>query len=422
VIVYNIFPLLAGPFRRWKEHFSRAAALGFDWVFVNPIQQPGSSGSLYSIADYFQVNPLLVESGGPPAEPQVRQMIQEARGAGLKVMIDLVLNHCAIDSALTRTHPEWFVREHDGRIACASCQHDGERVVWRDLAQYDHHHTRDREGLYRHCLQVVEYLIGLGFEGFRCDAAYQVPTEVWHRLIREVKMRHPATCFVAETLGCAPGQTKETAAAGFDFVFNSAKWWDFNAGWLLTQYDLLRETVPSISFPESHDTERLGADLDGNVDGIKQRYLFAGVFSAGVMMPMGFEYGFRKRLHVVHTRSTDWECNGTDVSPFVAKVNAMKKAHAVFQEDGPMAILPCANPHVLLLWKGSARKREEALLILNKDIWNRQEFGTDQIRRLTRTGAPLRDVSPEYPLAAVHEPFHYVLRPGQGIVLVTPGD
>ena len=37
VIVYNIFPLLAGPFRRWKEHFSRAAALGFDWVFVNGI-------------------------------------------------------------------------------------------------------------------------------------------------------------------------------------------------------------------------------------------------------------------------------------------------------------------------------------------------------------------------------------------------
>ena len=37
VIMYNIFPLLAGPFRRWKEHFSRATALGFDWVFVNGI-------------------------------------------------------------------------------------------------------------------------------------------------------------------------------------------------------------------------------------------------------------------------------------------------------------------------------------------------------------------------------------------------
>jgi hypothetical protein len=31
----------------------------------------------------------------------------------------------------------------------------------------------------------------------------------------------------------------------------------------------------------------------------------------------------------------------------------------------------------------------------------------------------LRDVSPEFPLEYIHEPFHYGLRPGQGIVLVT---
>ena len=51
--IYNLFPLLAGPFSRWTEHFTRAAAMGFDWAFVNPIQQPGASRSLYSIADYF---------------------------------------------------------------------------------------------------------------------------------------------------------------------------------------------------------------------------------------------------------------------------------------------------------------------------------------------------------------------------------
>ena len=46
MILYNLFPLLAGPMPRWNEHFSRATELGFDWVFVNPIQLLGRSRSL----------------------------------------------------------------------------------------------------------------------------------------------------------------------------------------------------------------------------------------------------------------------------------------------------------------------------------------------------------------------------------------
>src|SRR6185295_9799445 len=201
MILYNLFPLLAGPFSRWEEHFKRAAAMGFNWVYINPIQRPGASRSLYSIADYFQINPVLLDrrSSASP-EDQVRQMIGQARAAGLKVMLDLVINHCAIDAPLTRQHPEWFAREADGRIANSGCQHNGEKVVWKDLAQFDHWHTSDPEGLFRYCYGVVEHLLGLGFEGFRCDAAYQVPQKFWRRLIRETKAQHPRTQFVAETL------------------------------------------------------------------------------------------------------------------------------------------------------------------------------------------------------------------------------
>ena len=58
--INNLFPLLAGPFDTWGPHLTRAAAMGFDWVFVNPIQKLGRSGSLYSIADYFAINPVLL--------------------------------------------------------------------------------------------------------------------------------------------------------------------------------------------------------------------------------------------------------------------------------------------------------------------------------------------------------------------------
>jgi starch synthase (maltosyl-transferring) len=46
MIIYNLFPLLAGKFTQWAPHIKRAADMGFNWLFVNPIQKPGSSGSL----------------------------------------------------------------------------------------------------------------------------------------------------------------------------------------------------------------------------------------------------------------------------------------------------------------------------------------------------------------------------------------
>jgi starch synthase (maltosyl-transferring) len=420
MILYNLFPLLAGPFGKWSEHFSRAVSMGFNWVYINPIQKLGASRSLYSIADYFQLNPALLDATSAAApEEQCRAMVQQARSSGLKLMIDLVINHCAYDSPLTREHAHWFQREPDGRIAHASCVHGTERVVWEDLAQFDHEGTHDKEGLYRYCLRVVEHLITLGFEGFRCDAAYQVPQSFWKRLMREVKSRHPQVCFAAETLGCSVDQTRDTAQAGFDYVFNSSKWWDMNGWWLIEQYNLIRETAPSISFPESHDTPRLAEEFNGNLEALKQRYLFSALFSAGVMMPMGFEFGFRKPLHVVNTTPNDWQRNGVDLTPFITKVNGIKRRYPVFCEESPVNILPCNNPNVLLMWKASARHKDESLLILNKDPWSHQEFHTDNFRQFVQAGAPLHDVSPEHPLDYIHELFQYALRPGQGIVLVT---
>jgi starch synthase (maltosyl-transferring) len=420
MLLYNLFPLLAGPFIRWEPHFKRAAAMGFDWVFINPVQLLGASRSLYSIADYFQFNPALIDSTStvPPGQ-QFRQMMDQARVAGLKTMIDLVINHCAIDSPLTKEHREWFVREPDGRVANAFCMHNQEKVVWKDLAQFDHQHTSDPEGLYQHCLKIVEHLVGLGFEGFRCDAAYQVPRKFWKRLIQEIRARHPGLCFVAETLGCSPDQTKETARAGFDYVFNSSKYWNLHDHWLLAQYNLLRETVPSISFPESHDSARLFAESSGNINVLKQRYLFAALYSAGVMMPVGFEFGFSKPLHVINTTPDNWENTGIDLCDYVGKVNSIKKSFPIFLEESSTQLLHSPNPNVLLMWKGSVKRPHEALLILNKDPWRHQDFYTDHFRHYIQSGSPLRDVSPEYPLDYLPEPFHYGLRPGQGIVLVT---
>jgi starch synthase (maltosyl-transferring) len=423
MIIYNLFPLLAGKFTDWERHLLRASEMGFNWVFINPIQRPGESGSLYSIADYYDFNPVLVDQKSKKApQEQVKEAIKTAKKLGLNAMVDLVINHCSVDSDLIKSHPEWFLWESKGHVAHPFCNEGGKKVVWKDLAKFDHRDTKDKEGLFQYFLNIVKFLIELGFKGFRCDAAYQVPKNLWKRLIKEIKKEHPDVVFFAETLGCPSDQTRRTASAGFDYIFNSSKWWDFNSPWLMEQYVLTREVVPSISFPESHDTVRLCEELHGNIQGLKQRYMFSALFSAGVMMPLGFEFGFCKRSHVVKTRPEDWEETDIDLTSFITEVNKLKSNQAVFQEEAPTEILYADNPNVMLMWKASINDQEEALLILNKDIYNKQHFYAESLQELVQAGAPLRDLSPEYRMEYIPVPFSYDLQPGQGIVLITSRD
>ncbi|MEW5804038.1 MAG: alpha-amylase family glycosyl hydrolase [bacterium] len=421
MIIYNVFPLLAGKFTEWEKHLVRASEMGFNWIFVNPVQRPGTSGSIYGIADYYDYNPILIdEKSSLKPQEQVREVLKAAERLGLKVMVDLVINHCSVDSGLLKSHPDWFVWEARGRVAHPFADENGKKVVWMDLAQFDHRNTRDKEGIYQYFLGVVKSMIEMGFKGFRCDAAYQVPKSLWERLIGEIKRMYPDVLFFAETLGCPPDQTRRTASAGFDYIFNSSKWWDFNSQWLMQQYALTRDIAPSIGFPESHDTVRLCEELNGNINGLKQRYLFSALFSGGVMIPIGFEFGFRKKPHVAKTRPEDWEETSIDLTSFITKVNKIKADHPIFQEDAPTEVQHYGdNRNVLVMWKASTRGQEESLIILSKDIYSNQHFYAETLQKFIQSGAPLVDISPEGSLEYIPVPFSYELQPGQGIVLIT---
>lgn len=417
--IYNLFPLLAGTFSQWDSHIQRAAAMGFDWVFVNPIQKTGASGSLYSISNYFQLNSKLVDKKSrKKPDLQLQEAIKKAEKHGVRMMVDLVINHCAIDSELVKKYPEWFVRDPSGQVQHPFCMENGEKVVWYDLARFDHEFSSDPQGLYQYLFRVVEHYIELGFKGFRCDAAYQIPSQFWYQLIHDIKYKYPDIVFTAETLGCSPEQSKQTAQAGFDYIFNSSKWWDFHSPWLLEQYHQIRESVPSISFPESHDTPRLYQETSQNLAALKQRYLFSAVFSSGVMMPMGYEFGFNKPLHVVQTSPQDWENTDIDISDFITTVNRFKSEYTVFQEEGPINMLGYDHSEILFLWKTSNNSDEEALLILNKNIHHKQHFHVDNLYDFVQSGEPLTDLSPEYPLDFIPSNFEFGLDPGMARVMV----
>jgi len=391
--IYNLFPLLAGPLPRWKSHLERARRMEFNWLFVNPIQLSGYSGSIYSIKDYYAIDPRFIDPAVGPPEIQLRQMNSEARGLGMRVMMDLVINHTAFDSPLVTAHPSWYRRGIDGRPVHPGTR-DGDRVVtWGDLAEIDN--AANRDGLWRYWIALAEHYAELGVEGFRCDAAYKVPGELWRTLIGTVKHHRPGVTFFAESLGCPIEDTVRLAQSGFDFIFNSSKFWDFTAPWCLHQYRQTAPLVPSVSFPESHDTERLAAELNGDQAAVKMHYAFSAFFSTGVMMPIGFEYGFRRRLHVVETRAEDWETPAWDICDFVATVNRLKNSRRVFNEEGALDPLTLGNANLFAFVKWSRDRTERALIVINKDRLNVQSFSTRWAGQFLGGVGRLEDLSPD---------------------------
>jgi starch synthase (maltosyl-transferring) len=137
------------------------------------------------------------------------------------------------------------------------------------------------------------------------------------------------------------------------------------------------------------------------------------------MMPVGYEFGFRRPLHVVETRPEDWEPPACDLTGFIRAVNEVKARCPVFQEDSITQLLPHPNPAILLMWKAGRKQGEEALLVFNKDPWNRQYFQADDIYQYIQGRTPLRDLSPEWRLDYVPAPFEFELAPGMGRVMVT---
>jgi len=372
--VYNLFPTLAGAMAQWPGHFDRIAAMGFDWVFLNPIHAVGGSGSLYAVADYYRLNPLLRGSDARPEADIVREMVAAARARGLAVMLDLVINHTAADSPLVSERSLWYVRDDAGNLVAphAVDPDEPEKItVWGDLAELDFSERPVRAEMIAFFSEVVAHYLGLGVRGFRCDAAYKVPGSVWEEVISAARRVDSQALFAAETLGCRPEEVEQLGDAGFDYLFNSSKWWDFRSEWLFEQYESYRHIAPSIAFPESHDTPRLAAEFAGQSPleleaEYRFRYLFAAFFSSGVMMPVGYEFGFARKLDVVTTRPADWEQPRFDLRSFIADVNAMKAAMPLLNEEGAERLIaPHRDDAIALLRSGSTRRDGVVVALLN---------------------------------------------------------
>jgi starch synthase (maltosyl-transferring) len=388
-LIFNLFPRHFPSIDDWSARAGRAAAMGFNWIYVNPFQARGYSGSLYAIKNYYLIDPLFLKKGQDPSDWRpLKNFAASCIGAGCSVMMDLVINHTAFDSALVKSNPLWYKWDSGGKPVCprAIDPANADNVtIWGDLAEIDNRDSRDKKGLWDYWDKLVAFYQTMGITGFRCDAAYQVPADLWKFIITSAKKRHPRTVFLAETLGCRLDEIDHLSGTGFDYLYNSSKYWDFDQPWCIEQHSHNKRIAPSISFPESHDTTRLAADSPGTENNQKCRYLFAALFSEGLLMPMGYEFGATTRMDVVRGTVGDVDKPRWDLSAWIKEVNAFKLSAPTLCEEGTWNALCPYDRDLLFLEKRSDKGAASVFLCINKNKQNGRAVSIDEFPHEVRS-------------------------------------
>src|SRR4029078_5244703 len=122
-------------------HLPRIAAMRVNAVYINPFHYPGFSGSLYAVKDYCRLNPRFRAVSRKGDDALLRDFTTAAKDHGLRVIMDLVVNHTAKDSDLAALRPQWFARDADGEVLspfAVDPDTPEQKTVWGDLAELDY--------------------------------------------------------------------------------------------------------------------------------------------------------------------------------------------------------------------------------------------------------------------------------------------
>lgn len=196
-----------GTFKAFSKHLDRLQKMGVQTLWfmpINPISKvdrKGSLGSYYAVADYTAVNPEY----GTMAD--WKALVKQAHEKGFKVIIDWVPNHTGCDHYWLTKHPDFYVKDKDGKPAMAA--------DWADTKKLNYANPELRDTM---IAQLKFWIKTTGLDGFRCDVAGDVPDDFWVRAITE--LRKEKNIFML-----AEGDKPALNADGFDATYT---WNDFD--------------------------------------------------------------------------------------------------------------------------------------------------------------------------------------------------
>jgi starch synthase (maltosyl-transferring) len=387
---YEFFPRSCGPggrhgtFKDAESQLKRAAAMGFDVVYLPPIHPvgrahrkgrnnsltaaPGEPGSPWAIGG--------PEGGHTAVHPDLGTLddfdrfVEAAAGLGLEVALDFAIQ-ASPDHPWVREHPEWFFHRPDGTIKYA----ENPPKKYQDV--YPVSFVGEDPGpLWQEMKRVIEFWIGHGVKTFRVDNPHTKPVRFWEWLIRAVQLAHPEVIFLAEAF-TRPKMMKVLAKAGFTQSYTYFTWRNHKAE--LIEY-FTEITTPPVSeyfrgnlWPNTPDILHEALQKGGR-PAFKFRVAMAATLSSVYGLYSGYElcenvpfapgseeYRDSEKYQL---KSRDWDAPG-NLGDYLTRLNRIRREHPALQRYDNLRFYTSDDPHVL--WYGKAAGDDWIFVAVNLD-------------------------------------------------------
>ena len=291
-----------GTFKAFEKEMPRLKNIGVKTLWFMPItpiaqqNKKGSLGSQYAAADYTSINP---EFGNMD---EFKHMVNEAHRLGFKVIIDWVANHTGWDHVWTKTHPEFYLKDPDGKFHIASGMDD--------IIELDYKNKEMRKAM----IDAMKFWVKeTNIDGFRCDLASWVEVDFWVEARPEVEKLKPLF-FI--------GEYDELENPDYGKVFDASyswKWMHKSEDYykknepiseltdLLKKYSAIGDSSMRAWFTSNHDENSWnGTEFEKYGDITKPMAVFSATWNGIPLLYSGQELPNLKRLEFFEKDVINW--------------------------------------------------------------------------------------------------------------------
>ena len=190
-----------------------------------------AAGSLYAVKDYYKLNPRFRPLPPPPRaggkgggaasreasdDDLLRELPKRPRGTACALL-------WTSSSIIWRRTANWRRAIHDGLPAMRSAKSSHrsrsiptirKRRPLGDLAELDYSPPQQDE-IAAYFEELVRHYVGLGFRGFRCDAAYKVPATCGGGWSMPRNRAIPMSCSAPKNVGASEEKVLALDEAGW---------------------------------------------------------------------------------------------------------------------------------------------------------------------------------------------------------------
>ena len=196
-----------GDFKGIIDHLDYLEDLGVEALWLSPVQSSESYHS-YDCTDYYTIKDYYeVTVGG--VKYDISKLLDACHAKGIKVFMDMVLNHTSSRHVWCSEHPDWYGRDNKFGFP----EFDFDKQVVRDAIK-----------------DVGKYWLNKGVDGFRLDAAYWVYNSGsdrdaknfawWQEFSHAMKDANPDCYLIGEVLDDNHELAFDYTSCGFDSTFD----------------------------------------------------------------------------------------------------------------------------------------------------------------------------------------------------------